>query len=380
MLRNLVGPNYNIIGFDPRGVLYSEPNIDCFNGNRAAMSAWAVTLGAESVNSEDGFNLVYESAKGYGEFCKQALDESAGYTATPAVARDMITFTEAQAIARGEDPSEAKVNYYGISYGSHLGATFATLFPDRVGRLAIDAIGDGADYYGGEWLTSMWDTDQAAKVFFHYCSKAGSDGCAFYEPSVEEVEARFRKLDTTMRSNPIYVSDAGLFETPQVLKYGAFIATFVKQLYYPDSWVELAKSLVDIENRNGTSMMTSLGAGSICYECDNVELPMYLKPLSQIAVECIDADGRHNLTTKEMFRDHVDLITSMSTYGGSLWAYGGLICTHYPFKTAESQKFDGKSRLHSRFWDKNILTTLDQANMEQRPHRQSSLWPTQSIQ
>lgn len=52
------------------------------------------------------------------------------YVTTASVARDMLHINELL--------GEEKVKYWGFSYGTYIAATFAALFPDKVGRIVSD--------------------------------------------------------------------------------------------------------------------------------------------------------------------------------------------------------------------------------------------------
>jgi hypothetical protein len=54
---------------------------------------------------------------------------------------------------------EEKLLYWGLSYGTLLGATFAALQPHRVGRLLLDGVVDGEDYYSLEFASNLQDTE-----------------------------------------------------------------------------------------------------------------------------------------------------------------------------------------------------------------------------
>jgi hypothetical protein len=54
---------------------------------------------------------------------------------------------------------EEKLQYWGFSYGTVLGATFAALQPHRVSRLILDGVVDSEDYYSLEFRNNLNDTE-----------------------------------------------------------------------------------------------------------------------------------------------------------------------------------------------------------------------------
>lgn len=98
--------NYDLLGFDPRGIGNSTP-IDC-----------------ESAAESSDLTEV--------KFARCIADNPLTHTmGTVQVARDMD-------LLRGLMHDE-KLNYLGYSYGTMLGATYASLFPERSGRLVLDS-------------------------------------------------------------------------------------------------------------------------------------------------------------------------------------------------------------------------------------------------
>jgi pimeloyl-ACP methyl ester carboxylesterase len=79
-------------------------------------------------------------AKALSESCGKvaAAVEVGRFVGTRSVARDMLEITEASWKRRGEDGRRKGLKYWGFSYGSVLGATFAGMFPDRVERVVLD--------------------------------------------------------------------------------------------------------------------------------------------------------------------------------------------------------------------------------------------------
>lgn len=100
-----VESSYDLIGFDPRGIGESG-GFECKQGTSLAASIKA---------------------------CVQS-NRIAQYMGTTSVARDMDVIRAVE--------GDSKLNYLGYSYGTVLGATYATLYPKQVGRMVLDSADD----------------------------------------------------------------------------------------------------------------------------------------------------------------------------------------------------------------------------------------------
>ncbi|EFY84990.1 proteinase, putative [Metarhizium acridum CQMa 102] len=130
-----------------------------------------------------------------------------GYSGTASVARDMVKVSDKIAQLRcrqrGPEPDEgsngdvARVQYLGFLYGTVVGHCFASLFPERVGRLIRDGVADPTDDASGPGgTTALADTDKVRDAFFSGCHHAGSSRCALRRTSHksgEQIESRFNK-------------------------------------------------------------------------------------------------------------------------------------------------------------------------------------------
>ncbi|HET9058493.1 MAG TPA: alpha/beta fold hydrolase, partial [Acidimicrobiales bacterium] len=119
---------YDIVGFDPRGVGSSVPAMHCepgfFSGTRpdyvpaSALAERALELRAET----------------YAHACQVRYGWLLPHMTTEDTARDLDTIRRAL--------GATKINYLGYSYGTYIGEVYATLFPQRVRRLVLDSTVD----------------------------------------------------------------------------------------------------------------------------------------------------------------------------------------------------------------------------------------------
>ncbi|KAM7195852.1 TAP-like domain containing protein [Rhypophila sp. PSN 637] len=120
------------------------------------------------------------------------------YVGTTFVARDMTQIVD----ALGED---GLLRYWGISYGSILGGTVATMFPERIDRLICDGVGNVFNYYNRMPIDSNYylGADEKYRAVLHECLAAGPDKCPLGKDVERKTTSRPQQSSVTGRSNRI---------------------------------------------------------------------------------------------------------------------------------------------------------------------------------
>ncbi|KAI0970219.1 TAP-like protein-domain-containing protein [Xylaria arbuscula] len=186
--QSVVGDNWDIVGFEPRGIYRSEPNINC---SAIVATAQDPTLDSRFVPevTDEFYTSYIEAGIELGQRCQDAVggEKDAGpHMSTTTNARDMISivdaFTKTVDGAKAAKPSNL-LNYFGYSYGTFLGQVFASMFPDRVGNMVLDGV-LSLDLPLGENLEGITSpADGIIALFFIYCFEAGASECSFYSGS-----------------------------------------------------------------------------------------------------------------------------------------------------------------------------------------------------
>lgn len=339
------GTGYNLIGFDPRGVNNSGPNLSCFPGGERGTSRLYQNIGKPlDANDTKSYGEVYERAAAFGDFCTNAHsapNDTAKYANTVATANDMRHYTELLAKSNGQDPQKSQLWYYGVSYGTVLGTTFAALFPDRVGRVIVDGVSDAEDYYQGKWSKNLNDADAAFRYFFQSCYDAGKDGnCSFWADSPSAIEARLQAIVDDLEANPIPVA----IDTPAIVTVSDLKAVMLQVPYQPlDTFSAFADTLVELEKRNATRLAYASGVGlRLKNDCASTTPEVFQDTEPPYFIGCIDANQRFNLSTYESWVEYANGLVNQSKYLGEGWA--GLIsvnCRKLGIKAPKSQIFEG---------------------------------------
>ncbi len=122
--------NLDVVGFDPRGVQRSVPPVTCLSD--ADLDTYFSTDFDPSTPS--GLAAAQAAADQFGQACLDNTGPALAHVDTVSAARDMDVLRAAL--------HETTLTYLGFSYGTELGATYAELFPDRVGRFVLDGAVD----------------------------------------------------------------------------------------------------------------------------------------------------------------------------------------------------------------------------------------------
>ncbi len=116
---------FDIVGFDPRGVGDSTP-LDCLSDRQLDDF-----LGSDPDPDTPAEERAYLAAiERLGEGCLRRSGNLVRHMSTSDVARDLDVLRSAL--------DEEKLAFFGFSYGTFMGATYAQQFPDRVGRMVLD--------------------------------------------------------------------------------------------------------------------------------------------------------------------------------------------------------------------------------------------------
>ncbi|MFI6790141.1 alpha/beta hydrolase [Nonomuraea sp. NPDC050383] len=131
-----VAGRYDVVGFDPRGVGGSEPAMHCVDPGTYYAPPRADAVPRDAADEA----VLLGRARQYAGRCGDLWAWLLPHMTTVDAARDM----DRVRAALGEE----KISYLGYSYGTYLGAVYATLFPERVRRLVLDSSVDpGAVWY-----------------------------------------------------------------------------------------------------------------------------------------------------------------------------------------------------------------------------------------
>ena len=127
--------NYDVIGFDPRGVGQSTP-ITCWTPEDVqAILAGQAEVPFSPLTPGSAADIVTQGSR-EAAACQEHTEvpEILDHADTRSVARDMDVM---RALVGDQD-----LNYLGYSYGTYLGAVYTELFPDNIGRVVLDSAMD----------------------------------------------------------------------------------------------------------------------------------------------------------------------------------------------------------------------------------------------
>lgn len=129
---------YDIVALDPRGVGASTPVVCMSDEERDEHNAGLDDddVDLDTLTPAERVKKADEDSKELAEGCREHSGEVFKHIDTVSVAKDFDMVRQLL--------GQEKLHYLGYSYGTFLGATYADLFPDKVGRFVLDGAVDPA--------------------------------------------------------------------------------------------------------------------------------------------------------------------------------------------------------------------------------------------
>ena len=156
-----VNDHFDLVAFDPRGVGQSSPSIDC-KVNQETQGIYSKPF---TTPENLDVNALIAKDKAYVNRCVSLNRSILPYLSTANVARDMDGIRAAM--------GDKKLNYFGFSYGTFLGATYASLFPNNYRSMVLDGPVDANSYINtpqADLREQSAAFDRAIQRFFTACA------------------------------------------------------------------------------------------------------------------------------------------------------------------------------------------------------------------
>lgn len=296
---------YDIVGFDPRGVNRSAP-ISCLTDAETDESY----ASDSRVDSAAEFKKAIAESK---DFIAQCLENTEHLTAysTANAARDMDILREAL--------GDEKLNYMGKSYGTYLGALYANLFPNNIGRVVLDGAVDPNISDLEMSKSQAIGFDLALKSFIEDC--LARKNCPL-GGDVDQATTQLISIWQSAATTPLPL-DRGegdkRLATESLLMIGTASALYDSE----EGWPELRRAIREALDGYGDTFLKL--ADQYSGRQPNGSYPNNEFESGPI-IDCLDfADPR---SVDQIRRDAAEISAAAPAFGPYL-AYSGLLCKYF---------------------------------------------------
>ena len=234
--------NYDVIGFDPRGVGQSTP-ITCWSPEGVqAILAGQTEAPSPSLSTPGSAADIVAQGSREAAACQK-------YTEVPEILDHMDT----RSVARDMDVMRALVgdkdlNYLGTSYGTYLGAVYTELFPDNIGRVVLDSAMDPTLSRQEASEDGAAAKEQSLRTYIE--SQQGQAGFPL-SGTTEEAIAQLASFLDGLDANPLAVSNSR--ETLNRAKAVDAIGALANSS--PDKWPLLTEGLAQAMNAHDGTVL-----------------------------------------------------------------------------------------------------------------------------
>jgi pimeloyl-ACP methyl ester carboxylesterase len=295
---------FDVVGFDPRGVGHSTP-LHCASDEQLD------TLVQSDPDPDTPAEIRYADGllRSLGGGCLDRSGDLARHMSTLEVAKDLDVLRAAL--------GDRKLVYFGASYGTFIGATYADLFPKRVGRMVLDGALDPSSSTIQLNLVQARGFEVALRAYVRACVERG--GC-FLGSTVDQGAARIRSFLDEVEAKPLNTSGERDL-TAGTASYGIW-----QPLYDKRSWPILDEALRRAFAGDGSVLLAL--ADSYVERGPRGYLNNSLEAL--YAVNCLDHPD--SIPSAQVAK-YLPRFEKVSPTFGASFAYTLSACSSWPVKT-----------------------------------------------
>jgi pimeloyl-ACP methyl ester carboxylesterase len=269
---------FDLIGFDPRGVAASTPALDCFTDaeREADKLVNSINSGGKDYTDDETRQLVQNCAALSGG------EDVLAHVGTRDAVRDMDVLRA----VLGDD----KLSFLGASYGTRLGAIYAETFPQNVRAMVLDGAVDPTLGTAKRRIALFAGFQRSFDNMAAFCAK--TPGCPL-GTDPRQASAAFQQIVQPLIDNPITTADG------RQITYTAVIDGVTAGLYSEAGWRAVILGLTEIKAGRGTTLMflrdfLSQRSPDGSYGNGNESL---------VAINCLDEERHTPGQETEMTRD-----------------------------------------------------------------------------
>jgi pimeloyl-ACP methyl ester carboxylesterase len=225
---------FDIVAMDPRGVGRSRPAIACGGGGSGVASAMRPP---DMVD----FPGLLAKDRGYIERCVAANPGMLAHVSTANVARDMDLLRRAL--------GERRIGYFGQSYGTLLGATYARLFPRHFSAMVLDGPLDPDEWLNHplhEEVDGAAAQEDALRQFLASCPACGFGG--------PDPAGAFDALIASLARHPVPAHGRDRRPVGRAAALAAVEQSIGGGGVHTRAWPRLAQALSDAAHGDGTRL------------------------------------------------------------------------------------------------------------------------------
>ena len=298
--------SFDVVGFDPRGVGRSSA-VACYDSSE--MDEYVYGLTTAERGTDAWIAEVAASSDAFAAACAEQTGPLLGTVDTQSAARDLDLL---RAVL-----GDTQLNYLGFSYGTYLGATYAELFPDKVGRLVLDGAVDPSTSNFEVTKTQAVGFENALRAYLTDCL-AGED-CPF-RGSVDSAMTTIGALLRSVDASPITATDG------RQLGGNALLTAIIYPLYQATAWPQLSIMFDTVLHGSADSAFQFADAyngrdADGNYTDNSTE--------SFMAINCIDY--AYNADPTSMRAEAAELEAAAPVIG-QFMSFGDIGCANWPHK------------------------------------------------